>query len=110
MWGVISFFVCILILGSTGCIGGEQAPTPTKAIDTPAPTAYTPPLIDTEEAKSLFEIKCSLCHSLNRPASKKKSYDGWLSTVHRMIGHGAPLTDEDAEIIAAYLAQEQGLE
>jgi mono/diheme cytochrome c family protein len=67
-------------------------------------------MIDKEEAKYLFEIKCSLCHSLDRPASKKKSYDGWLSAVHRMISHGAPLTDEEAEIIAAYLAIEYGEE
>lgn len=105
----MSFFVCILILGSTGCIGGEQTPPSTTAVTTLPPTAYTPALIDTEEAKSLFEVKCSLCHSLNRPASKKKSYDGWLSTVHRMKSNGAPLTDEEAEIIAAYLAQEYGM-
>ena len=89
-----------------GCTGGKETPLSTKAVATPPPLTYTPPMIDTKEAKALFEIKCSLCHSLDRPTSKKMSYDGWLSTVHRMKSNGAPLTDEEAEIIAAYLAIE----
>jgi mono/diheme cytochrome c family protein len=98
--------VLVLLLVSLGCMGGEQTVPATKsAVSTPAPTIAT-----TSAPKELFEIKCSMCHSLDRPASKRKSYDEWLSTVTRMRGNGAPVTDEEAVVIAEYLAATYGKE
>lgn len=110
MRDVIIFLTLVISVAMLGCMSEEQTAPPSQVTTTPPPTTSAPPMTNAVEGKSLFEIKCSLCHSLNRPASKSKSYDGWLSTVHRMIGNGAPLTDEEAEIIAAYLAQTYGEE
>lgn len=100
----------MLILATVGCTGGKQTPPSTQVITTSPSDPQRAPEIDADEAKFLFEVKCSTCHSLNRPASKQKSYDAWLSTVHRMIGYGAQVTDEEAETITAYLAAEYGVE
>ena len=57
----------------------------------------------------LFESKCSLCHSIERPKSKKKSKAGWEATVMRMKNkNGCPITDEEAKMIIGYLAEEYG--
>jgi cytochrome c2 len=61
------------------------------------------------DGKALFEKKCRLCHSIERPKSKQKTADGWKSTVTRMKNvNGAPITDEEAKIIIDYLAENYG--
>lgn len=94
----------LLLIATLGCVGGEETQTSTEE-ETSAPAATAAPAVD---AVSLFESKCSLCHSLSRPASTKKTYDEWLSTVQRMKNKGAPVSDEEAVIIAEYLAENYG--
>ncbi len=56
--------------------------------------------------KSLFEKKCSTCHSIDRPKSKKKTEDEWKKTVMRMKNvNGAAITDEEAKKIIDYLSK-----
>jgi cytochrome c5 len=60
-------------------------------------------------AKDLFENKCSICHSIDRPKSKKKTQEGWETTVLRMkTVNGAPVTDEEAQTIIDYLSENYG--
>ena len=71
------------------------------------------PLAASHEEKTdpvqLFESKCSLCHSIDRPKSKKKSKAGWEATVMRMKNkNGCPITDEEAKMIIDYLDEEYG--
>ena len=69
----------------------------------------SPKKSDGTDAKALFEVKCSLCHTIERPKSKKKSHDAWKSTVTRMKNiNGCPITDAEAEIIIKYLAENYG--
>jgi cytochrome c553 len=55
-------------------------------------------------AKSSFQTKCVLCHSLDRPMEKNKQFQEWMATVQRMSskksGH---LTDDDIKAIAGFL-------
>jgi len=55
-------------------------------------------------AKSSFQTKCVLCHSLDRPLEKNKPFQEWMATVHRMSskkpGH---LTDDEIKAIAGFL-------
>ena len=61
------------------------------------------------EAKSLFEDKCSSCHSIDRPKSKKKTKEGWEKTVMRMKNvNGCPITDDQAKMIIHYLSENYG--
>ena len=105
--------VFALLFFGAGCIGGEEPPTgevsmPAQASIDTDPKPQEMPIV-TEVSKKLYEDNCSTCHSLERPGSMRKSYDGWLSTVHRMTVYGAEFSDEEAEHIAAYLAQEHGM-
>jgi len=62
------------------------------------------------DAKALFETKCSTCHSIDRPMSKKKTEAKWTKNVARMRKHGCVLTDEEAKIIVDYLFKNYGKE
>ena len=60
------------------------------------------------DAQALFEQKCSICHSTDRPKSKKKTASEWAATVERMRKNGCPLTDEEAKVIVDHLAKNYG--
>jgi len=61
------------------------------------------------DVQSLFEQKCSICHSSDRAKSKKKTLNEWETTVMRMKNErGAPISDEEAKIIIDYLAKNYG--
>ena len=55
-------------------------------------------------AKSAFQQKCSVCHTLERPLEKNKEFQSWVETVRRMAskkpGH---LTDEEMQSIPGFL-------
>ena len=55
-------------------------------------------------AKSAFQQKCSVCHSLERPLEKNKEFQAWVETVRRISskkpGH---LTDEEMQSIPGFL-------
>ncbi|GAB4259563.1 MAG: hypothetical protein Kow0092_07860 [Deferrisomatales bacterium] len=64
-----------------------------------------------EKARGLFEAKCSLCHSIERPKRKRKTKEGWTRTVMRMKNrNGCPVTDEEAATIIDYLTAHHGPE
>ena len=64
-----------------------------------------------EADKSLFETKCSYCHELERPLSKRKNKDGWTTTVKRMQSKNPDhISDPEAEKIIAYLVYNRGEE
>ena len=63
---------------------------------------------DWSVAEKLFEAKCKLCHSIDRPKNAKKTYEGWKSTVMRMMSYAPVITDEQAEMIIDYLAHHHG--
>ena len=61
------------------------------------------------DAKALFESKCSACHSIDRPKSKRKTAAEWEKTVMRMKNvNGCPITDEEAKTIITYLVNNYG--
>ncbi len=64
---------------------------------------------DRSSENALFQQKCSLCHSIERPTSKRKSENGWRETVMRMKNvNGCPLSEEEAERIIRYLSDTRG--
>jgi len=61
------------------------------------------------KARQLFESKCGLCHSIDRPGSKNKTKEEWRTTVMRMKNvNRAPITAEEAEAIIDHLAENYG--
>jgi mono/diheme cytochrome c family protein len=61
------------------------------------------------DPKALFEQKCNVCHSIDRPMSKRKTPQEWKDTVMRMKNvNGAQLTDQETKEINDYLAKNFG--
>jgi mono/diheme cytochrome c family protein len=55
-------------------------------------------------AKSSFQDKCSVCHSLNRPLEKNKEFQAWIDTVRRMAAKKPEhLTEEEIQAISGFL-------
>jgi glyoxylase-like metal-dependent hydrolase (beta-lactamase superfamily II) len=54
---------------------------------------------------ALLSSACSGCHNLLRVQNKKATEDEWTSTVERMKGKGAELSDEETQTLIDYLAR-----
>ncbi len=65
--------------------------------------------VSDDEAKALFESKCSQCHSIENATDKTDTPEGWLSTVTRMREqNGCDITRQESDIIIDYLAKFYG--
>ena len=53
---------------------------------------------------------CTTCHGVENFSGKQYSREDWKSVVETMIGYGAKVTSEQAEIIIDYLAKNFGKE
>ncbi len=58
-----------------------------------------------EKGAALLEERCSVCHPSARPKSKQKTPEQWESTVKRMMGKGARLTEEEKDVLVEYLSK-----
>jgi hypothetical protein len=76
-----------------------------RAVQSQAPAGTTGP--DAATA-TLVNTVCASCHSLDRVNNKKADINAWTTTVGRMKGHGADLTDEQVPRVAEYLARNAG--
>ena len=60
-----------------------------------------------DQAKALFEKKCSQCHSMERILKTQKGDDWWRGTVKRMSEMpGADISSEDVGHIMFYIGKE----
>jgi len=59
----------------------------------------------TEDGATLLEQRCSVCHSSERPKSKRKTAEQWDATVTRMMEKGAQLTGEEKQVLVDYLSK-----
>jgi glyoxylase-like metal-dependent hydrolase (beta-lactamase superfamily II) len=68
------------------------------------------PTIAPEDAplQSMLESSCTSCHSLDRVNNKKGDKDAWTTTVTRMMGKGASLSDQDAPKLIDFLTRTRG--
>jgi hypothetical protein len=92
VWNVAAFlvFLALVILA--------QAP------DGAAPAFKGPDAV----AANLVNTVCASCHSLDRVKNKTADKDGWTTTVTRMKGLGANLTDEQAPVVVEFLTRAAG--
>lgn len=61
-----------------------------------------------EQGKTLFENACSGCHDLSMATQKTMSKAMWRYEVLNMIDQGAPLNDQEADLVIDYLATTYG--
>ncbi len=60
------------------------------------------------DGKKLIEERCAGCHSLKPVVSLKQSQAAWKELVVKMVGYGAQLDDQEAEVATGYLTKHFG--
>ena len=71
-----------------------------QAPDGGAPAVKGPDAV----AANLVNTVCASCHTLDRVKNKTADKDGWTTTVTRMQGKGADLTDAQQKLIRLWTA------
>ncbi len=96
----------VLVVGILAACGGRtETPSPTVAASPTvavSPTvAASPPVAD---GATLLQERCTVCHTLERVESARKTAEEWERTVARMIRRGAELTEAERAVLVEYLA------
>lgn len=76
-------------------------------IGPPSVQSQAPPAADAA-ITTLVNNACTACHSIDRANNKKADAAGWTTTVTRMQGAGAALTDAQIPQVVAYLVANAG--
>jgi len=72
-----------------------------QAPDGAAPAVKGPDAV----AANLVNTVCASCHTLDRVKNKMADKDGWTTTVTRMQGKGADVTDAQVPVVVEYLTR-----
>ncbi|MCZ6629076.1 MAG: hypothetical protein O7E56_12705 [SAR324 cluster bacterium] len=82
---------------------GPQSPPPATSQQEASASAAT--TLSEGQGKELVETVCAQCHGLNIIFSAGySSKEEWVNVVSDMIARGAPLLDDEMDIVAGYLA------
>ncbi len=72
------------------------------------PVAFGADAPKTKSGKEIFEEKCLKCHKVDKFKKNRSDRKGWEMTLRRMERNSCILTDEEANVVADYLAKEFG--
>jgi mono/diheme cytochrome c family protein len=61
-----------------------------------------------DRAGKLFVEACTACHTLDRVRSQRLTSEEWRGTIAGMISEGIALTDEEVDLVVAYLTTHFG--
>jgi len=59
-------------------------------------------------AKSLVESVCILCHEFARISTEQLTRDQWAGEIRGMLAEGAPLNDDEFDMVLDYLTKHYG--
>ena len=62
-----------------------------------------------DRAKELVESICVLCHEFARISTEALTRDQWAGEIRGMVAEGAPLSDEDFDLVVDYLTKTYGV-
>src|SRR5512142_1654784 len=90
-----------LLIFAIGC-AKQEPPTPAP----PPP----PPAVRIPDGKTVFEMKCSVCHGIDRATARKETKEKWADIVKQMRAKKVDwISDAEAAKIIDYLAKEHGV-
>lgn len=91
---VVSSWAASLTLAAPA--GGATAVPARLALQQPSPETI-------EKGREVAERVCTACHELGPDVTAGRSADAWKKVVEEMRVMGAQLSDEEVEIVLAYL-------
>lgn len=62
------------------------------------------------KGKEIVQSVCTQCHGLRDVTASKMTLEDWQNTVYDMVARGAPLLEEEMDVVAQYLAANFGKE
>lgn len=100
----------LLILSlAIGCSKQEAPKTEAPPAAPPAAPAAAPAAGGAEDGKALFELKCGVCHGLDRALVRAETREKWAGIIKDMQGKKADwISDADAAKILDYLVATHG--
>ncbi len=85
---------------ATAIVVETQAVSPSAEVQVTETTAVETPAINVE---ALILEKLNNNHSIDRVLNAQKTREEWNTTLDRMIGYGAKISEEEKQIIIDYL-------
>ncbi|HEY3786479.1 MAG TPA: cytochrome c [Steroidobacteraceae bacterium] len=86
-----------------------QQPTTQQPATQPPITQHQPPTpLPEGVGKALVERTCAQCHSLETVTGARLTRKQWEGRIDQMVAKGAKLSDDDIDVVAAYLATNFG--
>ena len=69
-----------------------------------------PPVLPDGPGRALVAAKCGTCHALPIVTAQRKTLIEWETSIDAMVNRGMPASDDEFDLIAAYLARHFGRE
>ncbi len=111
---LIVLIVVLMLTAALGCARRQPAPEAVPAV-APPDTGESGQPADTEatssdsEGQTLYESKCSRCHTLDRVAEHDPGREPWSKLVKEMQGRKSGwISNEDASVIVQHLEKTYG--